>query len=355
MAIVSPTPIPDPSLPLPDRADRATFADRMAEQFRWQRDDLAPGVETLAAQTYENAVEASSAATGALAASNYKGVWSTLSGPLLIPASVSHAGSFWALLNSVADVAAETPGVSANWRVLGGVPLTGGVAMTGPLSVPSGATGAQVPQAQEVVGKTSTTGSAKMPSGTTAQRDGSPVIGYTRWNTTLGCNETWSGTDWVQDGIVESAVVATTSGTGHEIAGVPPWPKRIVGHLVGVSTNGTQDVLVQIGDTALVTSGYTGDYSETNSGGAVVPGTSTAGMPIRHQAASNAIDGRVEIVRVPGTFTYKMQFQGRRIDNGGAITAQAIVTLSGILERVAVVRKGSDTFDAGKFWVTWEN
>lgn len=33
------------------------------------------------------------------------------------------------------------------------VPLTGNVTMTGPLSVPAGASGAQVPQAQEIFGK----------------------------------------------------------------------------------------------------------------------------------------------------------------------------------------------------------
>jgi microcystin-dependent protein len=148
MSLVTPTPIPEPGLPLPDRADRSTFADRMEEQFRWQRENLAPGAETLAQQTYENASEAVSAATGALAASNYKGQWSALSGALAIPASVYHSGQFWALLQTVPDVTAVTPGVSPVWAQIGGVSKSGDT-MTGPLSVPSGASGAQVPQAQE--------------------------------------------------------------------------------------------------------------------------------------------------------------------------------------------------------------
>lgn len=353
MAIIAPTPIDDASLPLPDRADRATFADRMAEQFRWQREDLAAGVNSLADVTYNNALEASSAATGALAASNFKGLWSDLSGALMIPASVSHSGAFWTLLNSVADVTAEEPGVSSVWQVLGGVPLTGGVALTGPIEVPSGATGAEVPQAQEVVGKTSTTGSAKMPAGTTAQRDGSPSIGYTRWNTSLDCNETWNGTHWVADGIVESAVVNTNSGTSHEIAGIPPWAKRITVHFRGVSTTGSQYVVAQIGDSAIVTSGYSSTSLDLPG---AVDNVSTSGLTIRHASAANALIGEITIVKEPGTFTYKMSAYVRRNDASGTIIAAiATVTLSAAMERFAIVRQGSDTFDAGKMWITWEN
>ena len=47
-----------------------------------------------------------------------------------------------------------------------------------------------------VVGKTSGTGSAQLPVGTTAQRDGSPAAGYLRYNSTLTQFEGWNGTVW---------------------------------------------------------------------------------------------------------------------------------------------------------------
>jgi hypothetical protein len=47
------------------------------------------------------------------------------------------------------------------------------------------------------VSKTSDTGSAVLPAGTTAQRDGSPVTGYTRFNSTTGKLETWNGSAWL--------------------------------------------------------------------------------------------------------------------------------------------------------------
>lgn len=50
------------------------------------------------------------------------------------------------------------------------------------------------------VQKTSNTGAARIPAGTTGQRDASPVIGDTRFNTTLGKNETWDGLLWKPEG-----------------------------------------------------------------------------------------------------------------------------------------------------------
>lgn len=49
----------------------------------------------------------------------------------------------------------------------------------------------------QLVSKTSSTGSAIMPNGTTAQRDGSPALAYTRYNTTLSIWEYYNGTSWV--------------------------------------------------------------------------------------------------------------------------------------------------------------
>ena len=50
------------------------------------------------------------------------------------------------------------------------------------------------------VEKTAATGSAKMPAGTTAQRDASPSVGYTRFNTNTGKSEVYNGSAWVSIG-----------------------------------------------------------------------------------------------------------------------------------------------------------
>lgn len=51
----------------------------------------------------------------ALATANFKGEWSSLSGALSIPASVYHDGSYWQLLNNLANVAASEPGATGDW------------------------------------------------------------------------------------------------------------------------------------------------------------------------------------------------------------------------------------------------
>jgi hypothetical protein len=51
-------------------------------------------------------------------------------------------------------------------------------------------------EAAGAVMESGNTASAKIPSGTTAQRDGSPSAGYFRWNTTTGGAEIFDGTSW---------------------------------------------------------------------------------------------------------------------------------------------------------------
>lgn len=50
------------------------------------------------------------------------------------------------------------------------------------------------------VEQTVSTGSAKLPTGTTAERDGTPQAGWIRFNTTSGKTETYDGTRWISGG-----------------------------------------------------------------------------------------------------------------------------------------------------------
>ena len=58
------------------------------------------------------------------------------------------------------------------------------------------------------VDQTSSTGSAELPVGTTAQRDGTPSAGYLRFNTTDGAFEGYNGTEWA--GIGGGGIAYTT-------------------------------------------------------------------------------------------------------------------------------------------------
>ena len=109
MPVVPMTPLPTP----PDPNDRATFDGRaypftVAQQgFVGEFNANVPALN-----------DAATAAGVAIASAHYKGAWPWLAGGLAIPATTVHNGVLYMLLESVADVTAEEPGVSTKWRPL---------------------------------------------------------------------------------------------------------------------------------------------------------------------------------------------------------------------------------------------
>ena len=78
--------------------------------------------------------------------------------------------------------------------------LDGVTSTTTELNYTDGVTSDIQTQLDAKVAKTSATGSAVLPSGTTVQRDGSPSAGYIRWNTTDTSAEVYDGSAWAAVG-----------------------------------------------------------------------------------------------------------------------------------------------------------
>lgn len=82
----------------------------------------------------ENAEAVEAAAAIALAAVNFKGNWSSLTGPLAVPSSVAYQNLVWLLLQNIADVTTQTPVFgSAYWQCIN-PPSTGSTIFTAQLA-----------------------------------------------------------------------------------------------------------------------------------------------------------------------------------------------------------------------------
>ena len=88
--------------------------------------------------------------------------------------------------------------------------LDGVTATTTELNYVDGVTSAIQTQLDAKIDETASTGSAVIPSGTTAQRDGSPSAGYLRFNTTDSSFEGYNGSSW-------GAIGGAGGGSGHTI------------------------------------------------------------------------------------------------------------------------------------------
>lgn len=75
--------------------------------------DLADNAHTNALSSVESANAAAVSASAATIMTNFKGLWSSLSGSLVRPATVLDNGAYWVLLQDLPDVAAVRPGTDA--------------------------------------------------------------------------------------------------------------------------------------------------------------------------------------------------------------------------------------------------
>ena len=156
-------------------------------------------------------------------------------------------------------------------------------------------------------------------------------------------------------GIIKSGTaVASTSGTSIDFTGIPSTAKRITVMFNGVSSSGTSNYLVQLGDAGGVeNTGYT---SRSNSSGAQV--TNTTGFLVTQaiSAATDAIFGFITCCLVNSTTN--MWVESGVINDVGqnaCIYSAGGKSLSDTLTQVRITTvNGTDTFDAGTINILWE-
>ena len=154
--------------------------------------------------------------------------------------------------------------------------------------------------------------------------------------------------------ISRATAKASTSGVAVEFTGIPSWVRRVTVLFNGVSTNGVNNILVQIGTGGSPTSsGYAG-YSVFSWASGVVPVSSTAGFPVFNNAASYNHYGELVLTNISGN-TWVASGQFATAGTQGSTVSGGSVTLAGVLNYLRIVAaNGTDAFDAGSINLFYE-
>jgi hypothetical protein len=150
---------------------------------------------------------------------------------------------------------------------------------------------------------------------------------------------------------------ASTSGTSIDFTGIPSWVKKITIQFVGVSTNGTSNPLIQIGDSGgIETSGYLGASVQLADGAPVAVSNYTAGFGLRWAIATHVGHGSITLtLEDAAQFTWVASGMIALSDTARTIHVAGSKSLSAALDRVRITTvNGTDTFDAGAINILYE-
>jgi len=152
--------------------------------------------------------------------------------------------------------------------------------------------------------------------------------------------------------IVSGTAQASTSGTNIDFTGIPSWVKRITVMFSGVSTNGSSDIQIQLGDSGgFETTSYLGSCWASNTSNSL----NTNGLRVVTLAGATNIWHGSAIVSLLGANTWTMQSVLGRSDAGTSAVGGGSKTLSDTLDRVRITTvNGTDTFDAGTINILYE-
>jgi len=148
---------------------------------------------------------------------------------------------------------------------------------------------------------------------------------------------------------------ATTSGTAKDWV-IPPGVKRITLTLSGVSTNGSSDLIVQIGDAGGVeNTGYLSVLSLI-AGSSQASIAHTTGFALENMGAAGVVHGRAVLDLLdPSTNTWAYSSVVARSDATATTYSGGSKALSAELSQIRLTTAGgSVAFDAGKANISWE-
>ena len=152
-------------------------------------------------------------------------------------------------------------------------------------------------------------------------------------------------------GITLGTAASLTTQTSVDYTGLPAGIKRLTISFQGVSTNGTDRWLVQIGNTTFTTTGYVG---HVNSGAGV--NANSSGFEVNNNVtAANNYSGQVVITKVDTNTYAQAGIVASQTTSNTVATSGGSIALASELERVRITTTGgTNQFDAGKINIAYE-
>lgn len=158
------------------------------------------------------------------------------------------------------------------------------------------------------------------------------------------------------DGPTLATPQASTSGTSIDFTGIPSWVKKITICFIGVSTSGTSNILIQLGDSGGVeATGYLG-AGVILGGGVVDQANYTAGFGFPAANAANIVHGSLTLCLANSSNNTWVVSGNLALSNTAYVLAVAgSKATSAALDRVRITTvAGTDTFDAGTLNIIYE-
>jgi hypothetical protein len=154
--------------------------------------------------------------------------------------------------------------------------------------------------------------------------------------------------------ITAATAVASTSGTSIDFTGIPAWVKRITVMLNGVSTNGTSNLIIQLGTgvtPTYTTSGYLGTIT-TQAG--TTESFTTGFKIVSSNAAASVWHGNIVINNVTSNTWVESSYVGNSNAEGTRASGGSIPLAAALTAIRITTSGGSDTFDAGSVNIIYE-
>lgn len=142
--------------------------------------------------------------------------------------------------------------------------------------------------------------------------------------------------------------ITGTPTTGAEFTSIPSWVKKITLLFSGISTNGTDELLIQLGTaSAYATTGYVSTGATIVNGGSSIAVSSTSGLLLTGStAATDAYSGVATICNITGN-QWVYSSMGRASTNNNETGGGNSGDLGAALTRLKLIVTGANTFDAG--------